>query len=466
VDSFLEHVDVAIRQHRLLLRGQAVLVAVSGGCDSVVLLSMLHALAEKHRWQLTIAHLNHQLRGRSSDADERLVRRMATRLGLPVIVERANVRRLARDQKLSIEMAARGVRHEFLARAAVSRGISHIALAHHADDQVELFFLRLLRGTGSEGLAGMSWSARSPANRKLTLIRPLLELTRQQLRNFAVTNRLAFREDASNASLDFQRNRLRHELLPLLRRHYQPALEKVVLRLMSILGAEAQFINDSARDWLTAERTAGKVSGARSRGVTSFAQLPVGLQRRCVHLQLLDLGVTPEFSLVEQLRLQPGRPISISPKLNAVREPVGNVRLEPGRKPAFVDHSQTFELGAKGAASLNGLSLKWRIERGGGNGREGGGRNCEYFDAQRVGSPVTLRHWQPGDRFQPIGMQTTVKLQDFFINQRIPRGKRHELAIATTAAGDIFWVEGMRISERFKLTNRTIRRLHWAWTRV
>jgi tRNA(Ile)-lysidine synthase len=428
----------------------------------MVLLSALHALAEKHRWQVVIAHLNHQLRGRSSDADERLVRGTAERLGLPIVIERAQVRQFARAHKLSIEMAARAMRHEFLARAAAVRGISRIGLGHHADDQVELFFLRLLRGSGSEGLAGMSWSNRSPANRKLILVRPLLELSRQELRTYATDNRVPFREDASNRSVDFQRNRLRHELLPLLRKHYQPGLHKLILRLMNILAGEAEFVNDSARAWL--EAATG--SPRRIKPLGHFEQLPLALQRRVVHLQLLDLGILPDFALVERLRVKPSRAASIGRDLSAILDLDGHVRLERTVEPAFAKNHATIDLGANGTAMFDGLRLEWQFGVGGGKGLPRFVKNCEYFDAERVGSAVTLRHWQPGDRFQPIGMSNTLKLQDFFINQRIPRKKRHELVLGATAAGEIFWVEGQRISERFKLTNRTIRRLHWAWHRL
>ncbi|MDB6023305.1 MAG: tRNA(Ile)-lysidine synthetase, partial [Pedosphaera sp.] len=139
-------VGLSIAERRPFRRGEAILVAVSGGLDSMVLLHLLSHLAKVKEWRLTVAHFNHQLRGRSSDADERLVERTAKKLGLPFVVDRANVRQYAREHKLSLEMAARKLRHGFLARAAAERNIRTIALAHHANDQVELFFVRLLRG--------------------------------------------------------------------------------------------------------------------------------------------------------------------------------------------------------------------------------------------------------------------------------------------------------------------------------
>src|SRR5207247_1622394 len=155
-----------------------------------------------------------------SDADERLVERTARRLGVPFATGRGDVKAYAKAHGLSIEMAARTLRHEFLARTALEKNIRTVALAHHADDQVELFFVRLLRGSGVEGLAGMKWTAPSPSQPKVKLVRPLLGCSRAQIESFARQAKIDFREDQTNRSLDFFRNRVRRELLPMLREKY------------------------------------------------------------------------------------------------------------------------------------------------------------------------------------------------------------------------------------------------------
>ncbi len=256
----------------------------------MVLLHVLHALSSRHSWQLRVAHLNHQLRGQSSDADERLVLRAAKGLSLPAVGERIDVGRLARTEKVSVEMAARRARHEFLARTAVKARARTVALAHHADDQVELFFLRLLRGAGIDGLAGMKWRNSSPANGQVDLIRPLLGFSKEALLEYAAEHRLRFREDASNHLPDIQRNRIRHELLPLLRQKYQPALNRVIGRLMDLAGAEAEVTAAAAADWL------------RASPKTRFAELPIAIQRRIIQLQLIEHGVVGDYDLVERLR--------------------------------------------------------------------------------------------------------------------------------------------------------------------
>ena len=482
----LDQVDQCIRVRRLFEEGQRILVAVSGGVDSMVLLHVLHELAPRHRWRLTAAHFNHQLRGRSSDADERLVRHTAARLKVPLVVGRAEVKGAARTRKLSLEMAARELRHGFWARIARQRRIPVVALAHQSDDQVELFFLRLFRGSGGEGLGGMRWKTSSAHDPGVALVRPLLDQRKAALANYATECGIRYREDASNAVFDFQRNRIRHELLPLLRRKYQPALDKTILRVMEIVGAEAEFAALAARQWLAARRNPKRearnpkeiripksevrVAKGQARKQAVFDELPVAVQRRCVQLQLFSQGVAPEYELVEQLRVKVDRPLAISGGAGlrcAVRDGSGRVRLQAARPEKFMEESMKVNLGScTGEAEFGGARIWWRISPPKAVRPGGSGGGCEFFDVGKVGRRVRLRHWRPGDRFQPIGMWCPVKLQDFYTNQKVPRGRRRQLIVAEAENGELFWVEGLRISERFKLTKRTIRCLHWRWKRL
>lgn len=454
VNDLLEHVGQSIRDRKLLRRGDAVLVAVSGGLDSMALLHLLHSLAPANRWRLCVAHFNHQLRGRSSDADERLVRRMARRLGLKCICASGGVKGHAARAGISIEMAARELRHEFLARTARQLKIRAIALAHHADDQVESFFLRLLRGAGGEGLTGMKWRSPSPVDHAIQLIRPLLEVAKAELEMFTREKRVRFREDASNAALDMQRNRIRHELLPLLRRHYQPAVSKVVLRVMEIVGAEADVVTEAARAFLQ----------QKDRTLTDW---PLGVQRRVLQLQLQAQGLTADFELIESLRLGAGKLINAAPRVFVKRDEAGQLRFSAAATATFDGKQTGISLGdMQGTAKFDGITFRWRFARGRGTQRFARQPGREFFDAAKVGSSIVLRHWRPGDRFQPSGMNTPIKLQDWFTNQKVPQASRHNLVIATTADGTIFWVEDQRIDERFKLTSATKEYLVWNWIRA
>ena len=511
-----QRVEENIQNRRLLKRGQAVLVAVSGGLDSMALLHLLHEPSSRHRWKLTVAHFNHRLRGRSSDADEKLVRQTAAAMRLPFVAGRANVKEFAQKSKLSVEMAARKLRHDFFARAARERKIRVVALAHHADDQVELFFLRVLRGAGGEGLAGMKWRSPSPVDSKIMLVRPLLDATKAGLRGFARERKIRFRDDATNATFDMPRNRVRNELLPLLLCHYQPALAKTVLRLMEIVGAEAEAVGEMARQWLVSKRKNERAprpiplgsagvppasrepkTGTRRRDAsaprncapvqeikarnfvsakslparrgerTVFKDLPVAVQRRVLQSQLAELGVSVDFEMVEQLRESADRLVSVGAGLSVLRDATGMVSLQLAPPSGFNANETAVNLaGRAGDVEFDGVRFGWRLEAGANFARPHGRKACESFDADKVGGKITLRHWRPGDRFQPIGLRSSVKLQDLFTNRKIPRVRRRDLMVAAAENDEIFWVENLRISENFKLTSQTKRRLVWRWQRT
>lgn len=453
MSDLLRHVHQNIRIHGLIDRRQGVVIGVSGGPDSIVLLDVLHRLSQKQKWELVVAHFNHHLRGRSSQRDEAFVKEAARSRGLKFVSAGGDVRELARRRKWSVEMAARELRHEFLARSAKRLGIGRIALAHHADDQVELFFLRLLRGAGGEGLGGMDWAGPSPADASIRIVRPLLDIAKAGLAAYAAAQGLKFRIDGSNASLDHDRNRIRHELIPWLRTRYQPALTETALRLMQIVDAEADHAAQAASAWF------------KRKARPSFSKLHAAVQRQVLRQQLLRLGIAPRFALIELLREAPGRPVTVQPGLAVQRNAKGTVERVRARVSGFLDGELKADLTARKAA-FAGRQFNWKLEHGSGAGQlpRRLQKNCEFFDADKIGSQIVLRHWRPGDRFQAIGLPEPVKLQDLFTNAKIPKERRHSLVLAATANGEVFWVEGLRIGEKAKLTPQTVRRLKWQWT--
>ena len=475
MSEFLQRVENEIQSRRLLARGQKILVAVSGGADSLVLLHVLNSLAGKNRWEISVAHFNHRLRGRASDADEKLVRQTAAKLRLKFFGGGADVKSFAAQSKISVEMAARKLRHEFFARVAREQKISVVALAHHADDQVELFFLRLLRGAGGEGLAGMKWRSPSPADKKIKLVRPLLGCTKAELLEFARENKIRFRDDATNFSTDFLRNRIRNELLPLLQENYQPGLAKTVLRLMEITGAETDFAGDAAWQWLRSSRgdEAQNKSGRRKAAggkkletphvvSYSFENLAVAVQRKVLQWQLTERGVVSDFELIDQLRQVPGKFVSVGAGLSVARDAAGGVDLRHELASAFKPDELKFNLaGRAGEVVFGGRTIDWEIRPQKKFQLPLKKSGVEVFDADTIGGEIILRHWQAGDRFQPTGLLSPVKLQDLFVNAKIPAARRRSLVLAATAAGEIFWVEGLRMGERFKLTPQTRRQLVW-----
>ena len=436
---------------KLLPDRAAVVVAVSGGLDSICLLHALHRLSSRHRWRLSVAHFNHQLRGRESDADERFVAKEAGKLGCRMIVGRGDVNEHAKTNGVSVEMAARELRHRFLASAARRARASRVAVAHHADDQVESFFIRLFRGTGGDGLAGMRWSAPSPADAKIQVVRPLLATARNALHAWATSTRLKWREDSTNASDLIQRNRIRHRLLPALRRDFGDGFQSGVPRLAEIISEESDFLAALARQWV------------ENPDRSPYSELPVAMQRRTVQCQLLRLGIRVDFDLIETLRMQPDLMISVG-KSHWIKRPASGMLEETRESFAkFRPDRLQVSLGKMpGTAKFAGITLTWRTTQGQGC-RFKRRKAIEYFDAEKVGSIVTLRHWRPGDRYQPIGSKSARKLQDILGDLKVPRDKRRRLVLAEAQNGEVFWVEGLRISERFKLDIGTRQQLKWSW---
>jgi tRNA(Ile)-lysidine synthase len=455
VSDLLVQLERTILERQLLDPGEAFLVAVSGGLDSMALLHLLYRLSSKYGWRLSVGHFNHRLRGRSSVADEKLVRSTAKRLGLKVKVGSKGVGAFAQRQGISVEMAARQLRHEFLARAAKDVGAEKVVLAHHADDQVELFFLRLFRGGSPEGLAGMKCVSPSPADHKIKLIRPLLAVSRGELEAYARQERVAFRTDATNVQQAYERNRVRHELLPLLRSKYQPALDATVLRFMELLGTESELVAETTRDW-------------QRRGGRAFGQLHLALQRQWLVWECQRLGITADFQLIETLRLKPDHPVTVRPGNVVWRDAAGQLHPQRALRTRFQSKRLIVHLGEGSQAVFGGLRLTWKVKpwRGCMDELRRSSPGCERFDADKVGSTILLRHWRPGDRFCPIGMSAAVKVQDLLTNLKVPRLQRRGLVMAVTAAGEVFWIEGLRIAESFKIHLRTRRCLEWRWSRV
>lgn len=442
--TLLDKLKENIRSAQLLHPYDRLLIGVSGGVDSICLAHLLWRLNREQPLELVIAHFNHQLRGVAADQDEAFVKAFAANLGTGFVSGRGDVRSTAEASGISVEMAARKLRHHFLASTAQLRGCQHVALAHHADDQAELFFLRLLRGRAGAGLAGMKWSSPSPENPRINLIRPLLNITKQQLIAYAAEHGLQWREDRSNTDLSHERNKIRQKLLPCLRAEFGDPVDLNILRVMEVLGAEKDLVHQLASTWLKQR--------------TDFSQLHASVQREVLHLQLLQAGLTPEFEMIEHLRTCPEDPLTIAPGQHLSRNVHGELKISADPSMEFSSERLEIDLTKSKNVCFGDALLEWSFQAAKSEKEEGE----EQFDADTVGERITLRYWQPGDRFQPIGMGQPVKLQDLFTNAQIPPKQRRLALIATTSSGQIFWVEGLRIAETFKITPRTSRFLRWS----
>jgi len=435
----------AIRARELLRAGEPVLAAVSGGVDSMVLLDLVSELAPAWGWRVSVAHFNHQLRGAESDGDEAFVRAAAERLGWEFRAGRRDVARHAGEGGISIEMAARELRHRFLAETAQAAGCGAMVLAQHADDQAETFWLKLLRGEVGAGLGGMRWSGPSPALPEVRLVRPLLGVPKRVIRDFAEAQGIRSREDSSNAAREFLRNRLRQEVIPALEA-FQPRWREISLRAAEVLGAEKDFLRAEAERWL-------------ERETRPFQFLADAMQREIVRQQLVELGFEANADLIEALRAQPGRIVSVSTAESVKLNEGGRIEVRQAAREEFSRDEAEIDFTKAGSTVWVGTRLAWEVLSAVGPKEEG----TEYFDAAEVGQRGRLRHWRPGDRFQPIGLEHAVKLQDLFVNMKVPAAERRRRVVAEDSEGRIFWIEGVRISERHKITASTKKVLAWRW---
>ncbi|BCX05655.1 MAG: hypothetical protein KatS3mg053_3593 [Candidatus Roseilinea sp.] len=279
-----------------------VVLAVSGGADSLCLADATLAVAPRLQLRPLIAHLDHGLRGDESAADAEFVRAFAAERGVPCVVERADVAALARERKQSVEVAAREARYLFLARVAEVHGARLVALAHHADDQAETVLLRLIRGTGLHGLRGMQTRDALPTAPHLTAVRPLLHVSRAEIEQYCREQQLQPRHDATNDALDHTRNRIRHELLPFLER-YNPNIRMTLTRLADTVASDVEIIEQATQ--VAFERIAQPSQESVAVDRLAWRALPRGLQRATLReaVRRLQGDVTGlQYAAIEEAR--------------------------------------------------------------------------------------------------------------------------------------------------------------------
>jgi len=459
----LRQVAQAVRRRQLLRPGDRVLVAVSGGPDSVCLLTVLHELSERGLLsdiELRIAHVNYGLRGEESEKDEAFVRELGMKLAVPVSCERVS---LAPSPGGTLQSRAREARYAFFERVLREQGLVAVATGHTADDQAETVLLWLLRGAGTGGLAGI------PVKRQGNIIRPLLGVTRRQILDYLDSSGLAYRSDASNGRPVYRRNRVRHEILPVLRA-LNPLIVEGLARGADILAADAAVLDTIEREkWgaVAKDVSFGRVVFDRER----LASQPLGLQRRLVRRALAMVRGGPTGLTFRHVHDCLERIVEGSS--GAGLDLPGGIRVTRDRHLVVVESGGTRKVDRRQADLTTGILFPVpgevlvgargpRLRAVEGTGHQIGaadGRARFVVDGDRLGGPLSVRNWRRGDWFCPTGMGGHgKKLQDFFVDGKVPRGSRDRIPLVVTPGG-IVWVAGYRGDERFAARPSTTRPL-------
>ncbi len=458
--SSLPHQVLAfIRIQNLIQPQDRILVAVSGGPDSTALLHLLHRLAGHWAIALGVAHFDHALRGEASQAEAAWVQDLAASLGLPCHGGSGDVRRYQKDQKVSCQVAARDLRHRFLREVQEKYGYQKIALGHTADDQLELFFLRLLRGTGPEGLKGMR-------PRERGLIRPLLGMSKAALLAWLANEGLPYRQDASNLDRRYRRNQIRLDLIPRLLA-YNPRLPEAVARLQALLQEQEDYLAQEAQRAFTAVQLPGEMAGfGLSR--PGLLELQPVLQKRVLLLACAAAGVPRQRLTQHHLtalghlaqRPQTGGAVSL-PGAWQVQRTGDQLCWLPASRSTVPAPPLAQEVLLAPTAAGTCTFLNWTLTwdtfcRSNGPAAGPEDRTTVWLDADCLQFPLKLRQWRPGDRLQPMGLRGTKKLQDLFVDAKIPRDQRPFMPILLSR-DEIIWVVGLRQAEGAKVTPQTRR---------
>jgi len=426
---------------------------------------------------LHVAHLNHQLRGADSDGDAEFVAEQAVAWQVPITVESADVAGRARQENISIELAARRCRYEFFERLCLQLGSSHVVLAHHADDHVETVLHRFIRGTGLRGLGGIRAVRPIRHGSEIMIVRPLLTIWRVEIERYAAEHDVAFRTDASNRSSAYTRNRLRNELLPLLREQFNPKINEAICRLAEQARAADSYLHEVTGQWLES-----MMIEHRDRRITLDARPIVG-QSRAQQMQLIReiiirLGASErEISFVHLCAVADlltdcagSKQLHLPGGLHVSRQYERLIfELVTQSADSYLASPREYRVAVPGITRLPEFGMELEVEIMQVNvavidaylqqRQQAGRQQCcdeEWIDADQLDGPMIARAPRLGDSFSPLGMSNTKKLSDFFIDEKIDAHRRKQIIVVCDSLGPV-WVAPYRIDHRVRLMQQSRR---------
>jgi tRNA(Ile)-lysidine synthase len=451
-DRFKRTID----RYHLLEKGDRVIVGVSAGVDSMVLLHLLTACREIFDLSLVVAHVNHGFRPEESEREAELVQKETARLRLPFEYGQFNVKEFQRLGRLSPQDAARRLRFRFFEDLLLKHHAQKIALGHNADDQVETVLIRLFRGSGLRGLKGIL------PIRERKVMRPLLDVWREEIASFALEKKIPFLRDSSNLKEDYLRNSIRLTLIPFIEKTYQPRFKETVLRTSALLREEDDYLEKGTEK--AYQKVVHETNDSLSFKWSEYQSLHRAIQWRVIRKMIERIhqggGVTEDggsadiLKVFQNLRQPPSsfllelpRGLWVEKRYDAVL--VG--RRERKSLPPF-----EIDLLSPGRTFIEEIGKEVVIEE---TDRDqlrdySGPLRTALMDYETLRFPLKMRNFRPGDRFCPLGVRGTQKLKDFFIDHKVPKFERSSIPLLTSGE-KIAWVVGYRIDERVKITEKT-----------
>jgi len=454
----LSQLKKTVKAHGLIKKGDRVLLCISGGPDSMVLLHLMSTLADSYGISLYACHLDHMLRGRNSSCDRRFAKEISRNYAMPFIGRKRDVGKIASSGKLSIEEAARKTRYEFYKYAAEKVKANSIATGHNLDDQAETVLMRMIKGSGLTGLSGI------PYKRKLgpyKLIRPLLDIKRIQILEYLRLNNMPYRIDSSNTHTRFLRNKIRHELIPLLEKEYNPKVKYALWVISRTLREAEDYIHLQAQKEY--KSLCGPKGPSVKLGIKRLGSIHPSIRHELIRIIIKALKGDLrqiDYRNLEQIQsvLNGEKNATDLPATICVNRTDGYLVISkrPAATSGRVSEVRERRLNIPGAVLIPamGLILKAkRIHKKPSFEKEKRGikkKKAEYIDGAKIKGGFLVRYWKNGDRMRPLGMKSEKKLQDIFVDEKIPNIERKKIPLVTYR-GKIVWIAGYKLGDDFKV---------------
>ena len=447
-----EKVIKTIRKHSMIDEGDKVLIAFSGGIDSTALVHVLYGLKDRLRIKLYAAHVNHKLRGKDSDLDALFVEKTCRELGIPLFSEDFDIKGFAEQRKMGIEDAARTIRYEYFDRIAAKTGAQKIALAHSADDNIETFLMRLIRGSGLKGLESIPYL-------RGKIIRPLIEITRAELEEYLRSIKVKARVDRTNRETRFTRNRVRNNLLPALE-SYNSNIRRVLLRTIAAVSADHDFIRKRSEEMFM-KLLISHAGDELTLDIEKLSKLEPAIETEVIRLAIeavkKDL-IDVSFNHIDEIvKLLGSKRAEVD--LPGLYVYINKGQLKMSRSQYVNKGASAFshQLDVPGEINMPeiGLSLESQVlDTYKMNEIRLQDPFQAYLDYDKIERPLTVRNRKDGDSFSPLGLKGKKKLQDIFTDNKVDLDSRDRIPVILSG-NSIVWVVGYRISDDVKVTPRT-----------